>query len=206
MAVVTKRDMGSSSVTMAVVAAAVAVLILFCDIAQAQAPVTAPAPAIPSDDCLDSLANNLGNCLTFVEKGSNLTKPETGCCSGLAKLVATNPTCLCRVLHNSTDSIGLEVDVKKAINLPKVCRVTTPSFTLCADIGYPVSGLPPSPSPSPGPGPGPSGSDNGGSTLLAPQVMNPKSSAGRIMDGTSIKFLVVTLLFGLLSTVTLAIF
>ncbi|KAK9154475.1 hypothetical protein Sjap_001955 [Stephania japonica] len=198
------------SVTMVAAVTVVAVLLLSGGKAQAQAqaqaPTMAPAPALAPNDCLDSLANDLVNCLTYVEKGSNLTKPEAGCCSGLAKLVATNPTCLCQVLHNSTNTVGLEVEIKKALNLPKVCKVNTPPFTLCADIGYPVSGLPPSPSPSPGSSP--SGSTGPNSTVmpsLAPQVMNPKSSARGIMDVTSIKGLIVTLLLGL-STVTLANF
>ncbi|KZV30577.1 xylogen-like protein 11-like [Dorcoceras hygrometricum] len=142
-------------------------------VATAISPVSAPLPSIslppssanapepystappPGPDCLVYLLK-LSDCLTYVESGSNLTKPEKGCCSELADLVATQPICLCQLLGNP-DKVGIPVDINKALTLPSVCKVSTPPVSLCSAIGVPVAGLAPSESPVPsagGPGAG----------------------------------------------------
>ncbi|KAH6765987.1 hypothetical protein C2S52_016970 [Perilla frutescens var. hirtella] len=105
----------------------------------------APSPEL---DCFPYLLN-VSDCLTFVEGGSNLTKPEPGCCPELGKLVDTQPICLCQLLGNPAQ-VGITVDVKKALKLPSLCNVTTPPVSLCAAIGIPISALAPSEAPSPG--------------------------------------------------------
>ncbi|GAU47445.1 hypothetical protein TSUD_403980 [Trifolium subterraneum] len=111
--------------------------------APSPAPVTADAPAPGLDPCFTAITN-MSDCLSFVEDGSKLTKPDKGCCPELAGLVEGNPICLCHLLGNS-DSIGIKINVNKALKLPTICKVTTPPVSTCSAIGFPVS-LPPSPS------------------------------------------------------------
>ncbi|GFP91148.1 non-specific lipid transfer protein GPI-anchored 2 [Phtheirospermum japonicum] len=123
--------------------------------------VMAPSPSL---DCFTYLIK-LSDCLTFVEGGSNLTKPDPGCCPELANLVDTQPICLCQLLGNP-GQVGLSVDVNRALQLPSVCNVTTPPVSLCAAIGIPVGDLAPSEAPSAGgssvaASPSPGGRDNG---------------------------------------------
>ncbi|KAI3450097.1 hypothetical protein Pfo_006762 [Paulownia fortunei] len=133
----------------------------------------APGPYImapsPSLDCFTYLIN-LSDCLTFVEGGSNLTKPDPGCCPELANLVNTQPVCLCELLGNP-GQVGISVDVSRALKLPSVCNVTTPPVSLCAAIGVPVGVLAPSEAPSDGgsvaASPSPGNRDNGSPSNLA---------------------------------------
>ncbi|KAL5719391.1 hypothetical protein ACHQM5_012175 [Ranunculus cassubicifolius] len=138
-----------------------AILVVASCVHAQEAPMNAPGPSVfapgpvasgpvampPADPCMDALLS-LASCLTYVEKGSNLTTPEDGCCSGLATLVATNPICLCQLVGNNPSVVGVPIDVTKSIGLPKVCKVDTPPVSLCAAInGSPTS----SPAGSPGP-------------------------------------------------------
>ncbi|KAI3461204.1 hypothetical protein Pfo_017867 [Paulownia fortunei] len=104
---------------------------------------TAMAPS-PGPDCFTALAN-LADCLSFVEDGSNLTKPDPACCPEVANLVDTQPICLCELLSNSTQ-FGFSIDTNRALKLPSLCNVTTPSVSLCAAVGVPVAFSAPSPS------------------------------------------------------------
>ncbi|CAL5425637.1 unnamed protein product [Camellia sinensis] len=97
----------------------------------------APGPG-GAMDCRTNLLN-MSDCLTYVEAGSNLTKPDKACCPELAGLVESNPLCLCQLLGN-TSAIGIQIELNKALNLPTVCAVETPPISTCADVGYPVPG------------------------------------------------------------------
>ncbi|CAA0833534.1 Non-specific lipid-transfer protein-like protein [Striga hermonthica] len=148
--------------------------------AAAQSPALAPgmpdaAAPSPGLDCFTYLVN-LSDCLTFVEGGSNLTRPDPGCCSELANLVDTQPICLCQLLGNP-DQVGFPVDVSRALRLPSVCNVTTPPVSLCAGALAPseapsYGALASSEAPSAGGGPvaaaspSPGDGQNGGSSNL----------------------------------------
>ncbi|CAK9168573.1 unnamed protein product [Ilex paraguariensis] len=155
---------------------ATAVVLMTLPSTKAQSPAAAPGPSPPSAvaapgpslDCTSYLLN-ASDCLSFVEAGSNLTKPEKGCCPELAGLVESQPICLCQLLGKS-DSFGVQIDVKRALKLPSVCGVSTPPLSSCSANGVPVA---PSPSPE---GPAPSGggtslgsgnSDNGAPRIAA---------------------------------------
>uniref|UniRef100_A0A7N0VJ26 Bifunctional inhibitor/plant lipid transfer protein/seed storage helical domain-containing protein n=1 Tax=Kalanchoe fedtschenkoi TaxID=63787 RepID=A0A7N0VJ26_KALFE len=108
-------------------------------------PVESPAPTAPAPDagtdCM-TLLFGAADCLSYVEEGSNLTVPEKACCPELATLVNTNPICLCQLL-NKGNSLGIAIDVKKALALPSACKVQTPDPSLCALInGGPPAGAP----------------------------------------------------------------
>ncbi|CAI8597728.1 unnamed protein product [Vicia faba] len=120
--------------------------------------VGAPSPAA-GQGCLNALTN-MSDCLTFVEDGSKLRKPDKGCCPELAGLVDSNPICLCQLLGNS-DSIGIKINVNKALKLPSLCGVTTPPVSTCSAAGVPVSL------------PGPSSQDS----MPPNMAMTPKGSA-----------------------------
>ncbi|XP_061354590.1 non-specific lipid transfer protein GPI-anchored 12-like [Gastrolobium bilobum] len=197
-----------------VVAIVSLVLVLACYGVSAQstpAPETATAPSPAGIDCLTVLAN-MSDCLTFVEDGSNLTKPDKGCCPEFAGLVGSNPICLCHLLAKP-DSIGIKIDINKALKLPSVCRVTTPPVSTCSVIGVPVS-LPPtsegSISPSLAPE-GPASSPSNGVAAPSPGGTSPSSdeaaaSPSENKNGASgIQASTRTFIFGL-STICISIF
>lgn len=92
-------------------------------------PSFGPAPS-PGPDCFTILLN-LSDCLTYVQPGSNLTKPDKPCCPELANLVQSSPLCLCKLLGDPK-STGLNIDINRALKLPSVCAVSTPPVSLCS--------------------------------------------------------------------------
>ncbi|URE49791.1 WD domain, G-beta repeat [Musa troglodytarum] len=88
------------------------------------APVGAPAP---SPDCSSALLD-LADCLSYVENGSTVAKPEGQCCSGLKKVVKEHVICLCDVLKQGP---SLGVNLTKALTLPSACGLSTPPFSKC---------------------------------------------------------------------------
>ncbi|KAF7831549.1 xylogen-like protein 11 [Senna tora] len=162
--------------------------------ADAGTSASAPGPAGPGSDCFTALTN-MSDCLTYVEEGSKLKKPDKGCCPELAGLVDSNPICLCQLLSKPSFA-GVKLDLSKALKLPSVCSVTTPPVSTCAAIGIPVS-LPPSATPSGQPGSSnlaPSmGSPEG--SMNSPSEVAPASPSGN--EAISIKFSAVPFIFGL---------
>ncbi|MBA0790630.1 hypothetical protein Gohar_015266 [Gossypium harknessii] len=114
-------------------------VLTFCRVATGQEPAAVglgPSAEAPTADCFTNLLN-LSDCLTFVEAGSNLTKPVKACCPELAGLVESSPQCLCNLLgKNATAVVGMDIDMKRALNLPTVCNVSTPPVTLCSGISF----------------------------------------------------------------------
>ncbi|XP_022725466.1 non-specific lipid-transfer protein-like protein At5g64080 isoform X1 [Durio zibethinus] len=90
---------------------------------------SAPAPS-SSVDC-SSLILNTADCLSFVSSGSQVSKPEGTCCSGLKTVLRADPECLCEAFKSSA-SLGVTLNVTKALTLPTVCKVSSPSATTCA--------------------------------------------------------------------------
>ncbi|KAJ3669010.1 hypothetical protein LUZ60_010960 [Juncus effusus] len=149
-----------------------------------------PTPSITSG-CVDAIFN-LTDCLTYVESGSNATKPDKPCCPELAGLIDSNPVCLCELLAGAAESYGIDVDNKRALALPGICHVTTPPVSACALLGVPVD-MGPSPAESPmiG-GPSPSGEPllPGSSTAASPKSES-SHAASRGFGSTNPVFLVV---------------
>ena len=90
-----------------------------------------PAPAVATD-CM-TLIYNMSDCLTYVEKGSNSTKPDKGCCPELAGMLDTQPICLCKLLGKKKD-FPVELDLNRALKLPSVCGLQTPSLSSCSSM------------------------------------------------------------------------
>ncbi|KAK8636580.1 hypothetical protein V6N13_124325 [Hibiscus sabdariffa] len=145
---------------------------------------SAPSPSSSSLDC-SSLILNMADCLSFVSGGSKVSKPEGTCCSGLKSVLKADPECLCEAFKSSA-SLGVTLNVTKALTLPAVCKVSAPSTTNCA-ISLTPAGAPGSAptafseganevAPAPAPAPGSSGS-----SLLS-------ASAGSLVPGLLIIF------------------
>lgn len=107
---------------------------------KAQSPAEAPGPATAAgSDCM-TLIYNMSDCLTYVEQGSKVAKPDKNCCPELAGMLDTNPLCLCQLLGKNKD-FPVELDLKKALKLPSVCGVQTPDVSLCSAVGVPVGAV-----------------------------------------------------------------
>ncbi|XWS63173.1 hypothetical protein CRYUN_Cryun06bG0073200 [Craigia yunnanensis] len=89
----------------------------------------APSPSSSSVDC-SSLILNMADCLSFVSSGSQVSKPEGMCCSGLKTVLKAGPECLCEGFKSSA-SFGVTLNVTKALTLPAVCKVSAPPATNC---------------------------------------------------------------------------
>ncbi|XVF44733.1 hypothetical protein PTKIN_Ptkin02bG0147700 [Pterospermum kingtungense] len=92
---------------------------------------TAPSPSSSSSVDCSSLILNMADCLSFVSSGSEVSKPEGSCCSGLKTVLKADADCLCEAFKSSA-SLGVTLNVTKALTLPSVCKVSAPSATNCA--------------------------------------------------------------------------
>ncbi|XP_022749104.1 non-specific lipid-transfer protein-like protein At5g64080 [Durio zibethinus] len=90
----------------------------------------APSPSSASVDC-SSLILNMADCLSFVSSGSEVSKPEGTCCNGLKTVLKADPECLCEAFESSA-SLGVTLNITKALTLPAVCKVSAPSATNCS--------------------------------------------------------------------------
>ncbi|CAN0858147.1 Non-specific lipid transfer protein GPI-anchored 2 [Linum grandiflorum] len=170
------------------------------------APESSSAPSPGGVDCFTQLLN-LSDCLTYVESGSKLTKPDKPCCPELAGLVESNPICLCQLLTVNASSYGFDIDKNRAFGLPSVCSVSTPPVNLCSVInGSPVGApmpsqgggmsgaagpggaMPMSPSPSPASG---GGSNGGPSSRSSPTANYPIQLSTQLILTTTICFLLL---------------
>ncbi|PWA40135.1 Bifunctional inhibitor/plant lipid transfer protein/seed storage helical domain-containing protein [Artemisia annua] len=176
--------MVSSNTTFMVLAMLVGLILIRLPVLEAKSPMGAPMmspgtqttkPPTAAPDCLTALAN-VSDCLTFVQVGSNLTKPDKACCPEYAGLIESNPICMCGIV-GQTDQYG--VDLNRAFMLPDACKVEVPSLDFCP--AAPVSA--PTPTPS-------SASEAPGSTAAGPMpdggaVLSPAASGNDGSNGAS---------------------
>ncbi|KAL6527873.1 hypothetical protein OROMI_029684 [Orobanche minor] len=88
----------------------------------------------PGPDCFTDVAD-LADCLSYVEGGSNMTKPDPSCCPEMSNLLSTHPTCLCELIANSTKFGLLDIDADRAIGLPSFCNLIKGSpVDLCEEM------------------------------------------------------------------------
>ncbi|KAG6489084.1 hypothetical protein ZIOFF_050342 [Zingiber officinale] len=97
------------------------------------------------------IATSLSRCSTYVEAGSNLSRPQKGCCRAVAAVAGAEPACLCGLIDDYR-GFGVRVDTTRALMLPSACRAPPPPASLCAVLGMPVATavLPPSEKPGTG--------------------------------------------------------
>lgn len=103
----------------------------------AAVPAPAPSWSLGELDCRGAMLN-LSSCLTYVEAGSALTRPDKGCCGSLSGVVDGEAACLCGLV-GGYGSFGVRVDAVRALALPTACRVDAPPPSLCAALGMPVA-------------------------------------------------------------------
>ncbi|KAL3830462.1 hypothetical protein ACJIZ3_019264 [Penstemon smallii] len=113
-------------------------------IATSQAPVG--APEVQTVDC-STLINNMMDCMSYLGNGGDEKEPDYSCCSGLETLVNTNPDCMCYALSTSA-SLGLDINMTKAENLPSACGVSAPSISKCNLSNTPGTSPPANPPPA----------------------------------------------------------
>ncbi|XP_058212171.1 non-specific lipid transfer protein GPI-anchored 5-like [Rhododendron vialii] len=87
----------------------------------------AGAAAQSSSSCTNALIN-MAPCLNYIN--GNSSNPPSGCCTQLSNVVESQPKCLCQAL-NGGGSLGITVNQTRALELPKVCKVETPSSSNC---------------------------------------------------------------------------
>ncbi|GAV71838.1 LTP_2 domain-containing protein [Cephalotus follicularis] len=87
---------------------------------------TAPSPPV---DCTN-LVLSMADCLTYVQNGSAVAKPEGSCCVGLKNVLMIEPECICEVFQNSA-TLGFVLNATKAETLPAVCKVSAISISDC---------------------------------------------------------------------------
>lgn len=95
-----------------------------------QSPAMAPAPDSSGTDCM-TLVYTMADCLTYVENGSKLAKPDKACCPEVAGVLKANPICLCEMLSKSKD-FSLDLDLNRTLHLPSICKLQTPDVSLCS--------------------------------------------------------------------------
>ncbi|XP_077251436.1 non-specific lipid transfer protein GPI-anchored 11-like [Tasmannia lanceolata] len=123
-------------------------------LANAAPPSSSPPPPV---DCINVLLS-MSDCLSFVQNGSKISKPEGTCCAGLKSVVKNSPSCLCQVLKGKND-FGIALNMTRGLQLPSLCGVSTPPPSNCDDAGSPVPApgpspkMPPPPKKSPSPSP-----------------------------------------------------
>ncbi|GAB4839533.1 hypothetical protein Ancab_029059 [Ancistrocladus abbreviatus] len=101
-----------------------------------------PIPAPPSEgmDCM-SVVFNMADCISYLNEGSNDTKPDKWCCQGLQEVLNMNASCLCYALKNSAE-LGIDLNMTRAATLPSLCHVQAPPISKCG-----ISLTPPSEAP-----------------------------------------------------------
>ncbi|XP_058085371.1 non-specific lipid transfer protein GPI-anchored 11-like [Magnolia sinica] len=136
------------------------------------APSSAPAPA---PDCLSVLVE-MADCLTYVQNGSTVSKPEGGCCSGFKSVLKKTPICLCEAFKNN-NNLGIALNMTRAMMLPAACGVSTPPLSNCGAAGVPSAAPGPGPKPSPKNTLSPSASVPSGSVTPTTPGSNSESGA-----------------------------
>ncbi|KAG8474015.1 hypothetical protein CXB51_034051 [Gossypium anomalum] len=133
--------MVASNFSLALTLTAIISVWVAADAAHHHHTASAPSPSSSSVDC-SSLILNMADCLSFVSSGSEVSKPEGTCCSGLKTVLKTDAECLCEA-YKSSASLGVTLNVTKAMTLPALCKVSALPTTNCAisltPAGAPVS-------------------------------------------------------------------
>lgn len=95
---------------------------------ETSSPSASPGPQ-PSGDCSEVIYN-LSDCLDFLSKGSNHTKPGSNCCSGFESVVKSNFHCICEAIKSSSD-LGLDLNLTRAFTLSSDCAISAPPLNKC---------------------------------------------------------------------------
>ncbi|KAJ8899311.1 hypothetical protein K2173_018285 [Erythroxylum novogranatense] len=78
---------------------------------------------------------NLSPCLNYVT--GNSSTPSSSCCSQLAKVVQSQPQCLCTLVNGGGSTMGININQTLALGLPVACEVQTPPVSRCNGVNSP---------------------------------------------------------------------
>ncbi|CAI9107804.1 OLC1v1007250C1 [Oldenlandia corymbosa var. corymbosa] len=114
---------------------ALVLVLMICINARAQSP------------CINTL-RGLGPCLSYVNGTSSTPSPM--CCSQLAVVVQSAPTCLCPFMTGTGPYAGVFINQTLALALPQTCNIQTPPASICNAVANdPATSPAPSPSVAP---------------------------------------------------------
>ncbi|XP_039029711.1 non-specific lipid transfer protein GPI-anchored 19-like [Hibiscus syriacus] len=103
---------------------------------------------LAESDC-NSVLITMAPCADFVT--GNSSTPTAACCSKLAHVVGTQPSCLCLVISGDGPPGMPKINRTQALALPELCNVTAPSECKIAAAKGPAEASVSSPPPSPPP-------------------------------------------------------
>ncbi|GAB2229370.1 hypothetical protein Droror1_Dr00023509 [Drosera rotundifolia] len=67
----------------------------------------------------------LSPCLAYAETGSTAKAPTADCCGGVKQVLVSSMKCVCLLAKYKDDkSLGLDVDIDRALGLPAACHAT----------------------------------------------------------------------------------
>ncbi|KAL9273173.1 Non-specific lipid transfer protein GPI-anchored 13-like protein [Drosera capensis] len=67
----------------------------------------------------------LSPCLAYAETGSTSKAPTADCCGGVKQVLVSSMKCVCLLAKYKDDkSLGLDVDIDRALGLPAACHAT----------------------------------------------------------------------------------
>ncbi|KAK9219626.1 hypothetical protein WN943_008272 [Citrus x changshan-huyou] len=180
---------------------------------ETSSPSASPGPQ-PSGDCSEVIYN-LSDCLDFLSKGSNHTKPGSNCCSGFESVIKSNFHCICEAIKSSSD-LGLDLNLTRAFTLSSDCAISAPPLKKCGVPAPPSPVTPPSPpkksptpspsppkkSPTPSPSPpkkSPAPAPSGGDTPAPAPSPHPHNGAACGKAAASFTVVVISMLFAVAS-------
>ncbi|PIN22564.1 hypothetical protein CDL12_04717 [Handroanthus impetiginosus] len=138
------------------------------------------AGAMAQQDCTSVLIT-MASCLNYVT-GSAPTPPSS-CCSSLANVVQTQPRCLCMIVNNGGNSLGVNINQTRALQLPSVCKVQTPPASRCNAVNGPaMSPVDSSEAAAPGSGDGIPGSPSVTGSKTVPSSSTTSNGSTKRMD------------------------
>lgn len=94
----------------------------------------------PSADC-STVVYDLVECVGYISKDGQQTKPNAACCSGLQSVIKVDVMCLCAAMKLSA-SMGIQLNLTRAKSLPADCGAKGVSTTLCDSNSTSPSGSP----------------------------------------------------------------
>ncbi|KAJ0981674.1 hypothetical protein J5N97_009929 [Dioscorea zingiberensis] len=91
------------------------------------------ASAQSISSCIPAITT-LSPCLSYIT--GNESSPQNSCCSPLALIVESQVQCLCLLIDTNT-SFGFNINRTRALGLPGVCNIQTPSISICNSTAAP---------------------------------------------------------------------
>ncbi|XP_023553719.1 non-specific lipid-transfer protein-like protein At5g64080 [Cucurbita pepo subsp. pepo] len=88
---------------------------------------SAASPLSPRPSAVDcpAVVYAILPCVNYITIGSTMTMPSEVCCKNVESVMKWNAKCMCVGLKQS-ESLGIQLNVTRAIDLPATCGISTP--------------------------------------------------------------------------------